>query len=78
MGEGLLEAEIKQFCQISLLACVGEGLLHVNVWHIRLNRLKLAAGASGGFWGALGGVLGLSGLPFEGVYRPFELKTSVC
>ena len=57
---------------------MGEGLLHVNVWHLRLNRLKLSAGASGGFWGALGGVLGLSGLLFEGVYRPFELNTSVC
>ena len=54
----------------------GAPLLHVNVQHICLDILMVAAGASGGFLGPPGGLLGLSGLPFEGVYLPIWLKTS--
>ena len=62
---------------MSLLACVGALVLHVHVRHICLNLLMLAAGASGGFLGPPGGLLGLSGLPFEGLYLPIWVKSSV-
>ena len=77
MGEGILQAQCNQIYQNSLLAYVGAPVLHANVGHICLNLLMLAAGASGGFLGPPGGLLGLSGLPFEGVYLQIWLKTIV-
>ena len=74
MGEGILQAQFKQIHQNSLLAYVGAPVLHANVWHICLNLLMLAAGASGGFLGPPGGLLGFSGLLFEGVYVPIWYK----
>ena len=56
---------------------MGAPVSHANVKQICLNLLMLAAGASGGFLGPPGGLLGLSGLPFEGVYLLIWLKSSV-
>ena len=77
MDEALLQAQFKQIYQTSLLAYVGAPVLHANVGHICLNLLMLAAGASGGFLGPPGGLLGLSGLPFEGLHLPIWVKSSV-
>ena len=77
VGEALLHAQFKQIYQTSLLAYVGAPVLHADVGHICLSHLMLAAGASGGFWGPPGGLLGLSGLPFEGLYLPIWVKSSV-